>query len=199
MNDLGYFWAHDRPNDRDGSVCTSSTIRKAWTTMRLFATDSSQIWAEHYFSREIVATNLIPWNFSFPTRAELLLWHVSASIFTGVIGFFWDFETIAARQRFGRWDKYLIWLSLKKPPPSSTSDEDVSPKRQDTINRLDAFEQEQKRAKPILAWEIGLLLPIVLLYVVARAYMVVEVFVSLREVPTGVYRTFEVTELLPHW
>jgi hypothetical protein len=29
--------------------------------------------------------------------------------------------------------------------------------------------------------------------------MVLEVFVSLREVPTGVYQTFEVAELLPHW
>ncbi|KAF2815297.1 uncharacterized protein BDZ99DRAFT_506457 [Mytilinidion resinicola] len=145
------------------------------------------------------ATHLIPWNFTFPTRTELLLWRVSASIFTGVTVFFWVFETIAARQRFGRWDKYLIWLRLKKPAPSLTADEEMGPKRQDTVKRLDAFEEEQRNAKPILIWEIGLLLPIVFLYIVARAYMIAEVFVSLREVPRGVYQTFEVAQLIPHW
>jgi hypothetical protein len=144
---------------------------------------------------------MVAWNFSFPTRIELLLWRVSSSLFTGVTVFFWIFETCAARQRFGRWDKYLIWLRLKKTPATLQGDEESTkgPTRQDTINRLDAFEQEQRKAKPILMWEIALLVPIVLLYSAARGYMIVEVFVSLREVPVGVYRTFEVAELIPHW
>jgi hypothetical protein len=29
--------------------------------------------------------------------------------------------------------------------------------------------------------------------------MIVEVFVGFRDVPAGVYKTFEVSELLPHW
>jgi hypothetical protein len=91
--------------------------------------------------------------------------------------------------------------SIEEAPEALRADEEKvkGPTRQDTINRLDAFEQEQRKAKPILMWEIMLLAPIVLLYSAARGYMVVEVFVSLREVPAGVYKTFEVAELIPHW
>lgn len=70
------------------------------------------------------ATHLIPWDFSFPTRIERILWRVSGCIFTGVTVLFWFFETIAARQRFGRWDKYLILLRLKRPPLRTPMDEE---------------------------------------------------------------------------
>jgi hypothetical protein len=43
------------------------------------------------------------------------------------------------------------------------------------------------------------MLPVVVVYAAARAYMIIEVFPSLREVPVGVFKTFEVAELLPHW
>jgi hypothetical protein len=91
---------------------------------------------------------------------------------------------------------------LKKVPCSQqTEDEEkgLGPVRQDTVKRLDAFEQEQRKAKPLPFWEVGLMLPVVAVYAAARAYMIMEVFVSLREVPVGVYKTFEVAELLPHW
>ena len=146
------------------------------------------------------AAHLVAWNFQFPTMMERHLWRISSSLFTGVTVFFWVFETIAARQRFGRWDKYLIWLKLKEAPRDVEADQEklACPTRQDTVKRLDAFEREQRKSKPILMWEIGLLLPIVLLYTAARAYMIVEVFVSLRKVPSGVYTTFDVAQLLPH-
>lgn len=117
----------------------------------------------------------------------------------GATVFWWFFETIAARQRFGRWDKYLIWLGLKKKMLAPRPDTESGMKRQDTRNRLDAFETEQKHAKPMLVWEIGLLMPMVFLYAAARIYMIVEALVSLRELPVGVYKTFDVAEILPHW
>ncbi|KAI9658342.1 MAG: hypothetical protein M1821_002475 [Bathelium mastoideum] len=163
--------------------------------------------------------HLIGWRFSFPTRTELLLWRISSLIVTGTTVFFWVFETIAARQRFGRWDKYLIWLRLKRPSPqtidnrrtgaSSRNDEKDthptiqdyrgSPSRKDTIENMDAFEKEQKMARPILFWEVGLILPVVLCYVAARGYMMVEALVSLRELPLEVYSTFSVVQIIPHW
>jgi hypothetical protein len=76
---------------------------------------------------------MISWNFSFPTHTEKLLWRVSASIFFGVTVFFWVFETIAARQRFGRWDKYLIWLRLKQPAPAMTMEEGRGAKNARTL------------------------------------------------------------------
>jgi len=143
--------------------------------------------------------HLIGWNFAFPTRMELILWRVSSSIITGVTVFFWLFETIAARHRFGRWDPYLVWLGLKKEVrPLADLEAGGSRTRQDTIGRQDAFEKEQKKAKPILLWEIGLLLPLVLMYAVARGYMIVEAFIGLRSLPVGVYTTFSVADILPH-
>lgn len=147
------------------------------------------------------ASHLIAWNFSFLTNTERLLWRVSSSLFTGVTVAFWLFETVAARHRYGRWDKYLIWLRLKSRSCTSENDEEnfAAVVRHDTVRRLDAFEQEQRNAKPLPVWEVWLVSPVIILYAASRAYMIVEVFVSLREVPVGVLRTFEVAQLLPHW
>lgn len=93
---------------------------------------------------------LIGWNFTFLTRLESLLWRVSSSLIVGATIFWWLFGTIAARQWFGRWDKYLIWLGLKKKTLAPTPDIESAVKRQNTRNRLDAFETEQKHAKPML-------------------------------------------------
>ncbi|KAJ5794349.1 hypothetical protein N7457_000948 [Penicillium paradoxum] len=143
--------------------------------------------------------HLIGWYFAFPSRVEQILWRISSSIVTGATVLYWVLETIAARQRYGRWDKYLIWLRLKKPHPHRHIDAEATLARQDTVSRLDAFEKEQKEAKPILLWEVGIILPVIVLYVSARGYMLVEVFVGLRRLPIGTFTTFEVSEMIPHW
>lgn len=142
---------------------------------------------------------LIGWHFTFPTRLELFLWRLSSSMIFGATVFFWIFETIAARHSFGRWDKYLIWLGLKQKTLAPGSDVESGVKRQDTRHRLDAFETKQKQAKPMLVWEVGLLMPVVFLYATARTYMIVEALAGLRELPTDVFKTFEVAAILPHW
>lgn len=143
--------------------------------------------------------HLIGWYFTFPSRTELILWRVSSSIVTGATVLYWIFETIAARQRFGRWDKYLVWLGLKSPSQQQKIDAEAALARQDTVSRLDAFEKEQRAAKPILRWEVAIILPVIILYVSARAYMIIEVFVSLRRLPIGAFTTFDVANMLPHW
>jgi hypothetical protein len=95
--------------------------------------------------------------FIFQTRVELILWRVSSLISTGTTVFFWVFETIAARRRFGRWYKYLLWIGLKKLPSKPVTDIEVSRASHGDISPLDAFEKEQKQAKPILMWEVGLI------------------------------------------
>lgn len=143
--------------------------------------------------------HLIGWWFFFPSQTEKLLWRISSSIITGTTVLYWTFETIAARQRFGRWDKYLIWLRLKKPKPQRQTVAEITLVHQDTVNHLDDFERQQKDAKPILRWEVGIILPVIFFYVIARVYMIVEVFVNLRRLPVGAFKTFEVADVLPHW
>lgn len=148
-------------------------------------------------STAYAAFHLIGWNFYFPTRIERLLWRISSGIFTGATFFFWVFETIAARQRFGRWDKYLIWLHLKKKPVVAAPVLDRKNSSR-SIDSDDAFETEMKQAKPIPWWEVALLCPIVVLYIASRAYLMVEVFVSLRQLPAAAYQTVEISRILPH-
>ncbi|CAG7920205.1 unnamed protein product [Penicillium olsonii] len=143
--------------------------------------------------------HLIGWNFVFPSRVERILWRISSSVVTVTTVLYWVFETIAARQRFGRWGKYLVWLRIKSPPPQQKIDAEVALARQDTVSRMDAFEKEQWEAKPILRWEGLIILPIILLFASARGYMIVEVFMSLRRLPVGAFTTFEFTDMLPHW
>ena len=137
--------------------------------------------------------HLIGWNFSFPTRVELYLWRICSLTVTDTTLFFWIFEIIAARQRFGRWDKYLIWLRLKKVMVVKGDDEEGN------LDATDTFEKEQKKSKPILWWEVALIFPVVFIYAAARGYMIVEVFVSLRQSPLGVYETVNVSQIFPHW
>ncbi|KAG7008565.1 hypothetical protein G7Y79_00005g017060 [Physcia stellaris] len=145
------------------------------------------------------AFHLIEWQFIFPSLLELLLWRISSSLILGATVPWWVFETIAARHRFGRWHRYLLWLGLKKRMLTPGPDVESGMKRQNTRIRLDAFETEQKHAKPMLVWEVGLLMPIVFLYAAARMYMIVEALAGLRELPINVFKTFDVAEILPHW
>lgn len=112
-----------------------------------------------------------------------------------------------ARQRFGRWDKY--WKMLGQLTKTSVNPKDRSDSicniknpastRQSEIERMDAFEAEQKRSKPLPAAEIMLILPIVLCFVDARAYLIVEPLTGLRALPLQAFETFELTQFLPHW
>jgi hypothetical protein len=143
------------PNDRFPDIST-------WEKFALFCMTTAY-----------ASVHLIGWRFTFPTRTELLLWRIASLIMTGVTVFFWVFETIAARHRFGRWDKYLTWLRLKTRPPQpevveemgnishNTTDnynkeEMQTEVRQVAVHTLDSFEEEQKNAKPMLGSWIDL-------------------------------------------
>lgn len=168
------------PNDRFPDICTVEKFTLFCVTLAY------------------ASLHLIGWNFVFPTRTEKYLWRTSSLIVSGTTLFFWVFETIAARHRFGRWDKYLVWLRVKAKPARDAR-KDGTFARRGTMERQESFEEEQKKAKPILIWEVALILPVALVYAAARAYMMVEVFVSLRELPLDAYKTVEIAQLLPHW
>lgn len=161
------------PNDRFPDICTMEKFCLFCMTVAY------------------AALHLIGWNFYFPTRTERYLWRISSCFVTGTTFFFWIFETIAARHRFGRWDKYLHWLRLKRVKPQD---------EERVVNKDEKREQELKAAKPMpLLWEVVLVMPIVFIYALARGYMVVEAFMSLRVLPVGAYNTVNAATLIPHW
>ncbi|KAF2467372.1 uncharacterized protein BDR25DRAFT_235064 [Lindgomyces ingoldianus] len=137
------------------------------------------------------AVHLVGWNFSFPSNAEQYLWRIASCILTGVTVLFWAFETIAARHRFGRWDKYLIWLRFKKEAVRDIEGIETEEEKR---------EREMKESRPMpLPWEVALILPLVIIYLLARFYMVVEVFLGLRILPLSVFNTVPYIDLIPHW
>ena len=142
------------------------------------------------------ALHLVGWNFSFPTAAERYLWRIASWFITGTTFVFWTFETIVARHRFGRWDKYLVWLRLKRAAPLDEEKLADGAKPEDEEEKR---EREHRAAKPNpMLWEVLMFLPIVAGYVLARGYMIVEVFMSLRMLPLGAYNTVEWADFIPH-
>lgn len=141
------------------------------------------------------ALHLIGWDFEFPTRSEQLLWRIASMTVTLTTFVWWVLETVAARHRFGRWEKYFIWLGIKS---TSTQINDLE-KAPEHLDPDDAFELEQKQSKPMLWWEAVLSLPIVVAYIAARLYLIIEVGLSLRALPLGAFRAVEMSQFLPHW
>ena len=135
------------------------------------------------------ALHLVGWNFSFPSFTERLLWRISSCFIAGTTLVFWVLETIVARHRFGRWDKYLVWLKLKKARPCIEEKTETEDERR---------EREQKAAKPTpTPLELALLVPITFFYALARGYMIVEVFMSLRTLPVSAFNTVDIVDMLP--
>jgi hypothetical protein len=115
------------------------------------------------------AIHLAGWNFTFPTRVELILWRASSMFLFGNTVAFWIFETAAAWHRRGRWRR---WLYRVIGPSRS---EKMELKRQKRIaNEVTRLSQQLP-----LAWEFWSIFPLSVTYAAARAYPVVEVFQGL--------------------
>ncbi|VBB81964.1 Putative protein of unknown function [Podospora comata] len=115
--------------------------------------------------------------FSFVAEAERILWIVSALTITASGVVLWGF--FSARQC---WPGFDGWVS------------GVNPSMPITLTGKDG-----KGRGKLVRWGRRLGVYVVLgAFVVARVYLVVEAFVSLRWAPRGLYETVEWTEFLPH-
>ncbi len=45
----------------------------------------------------------------------------------------------------------------------------------------------------------GMIFPVVILYAISRGYMIIEVFLGLRDLPLEVYQSFTIAQIVPHW
>ena len=73
------------------------------------------------------------------------------------------------------------------------------PKREATIRRQNTMEKRMREMEFIPMWEVYLMSPVTFVYTLARTYIVLEVFVSLRSLPSGAFDTVEWSEFLPHF
>ena len=128
------------------------------------------------------------WHFSFPSSIERTLWRVSSLILFGVTAMFWILETAASWVRLGRWQwLYLRLFDSKKLPDFERN----------RAEKAEEYRAREPAALP-LPWEFWTILPIVLSYGIARAYLLAEAFAELRSLHATAFLNVQWSDYLPH-
>ena len=73
------------------------------------------------------------------------------------------------------------------------------PKREATIRRQNTMEKRIREMEFIPKWEVRIMSPVTFVYTLARTYIVVEVFVSLRSLPSGAFDSVQWSSFIPHF
>ena len=131
--------------------------------------------------------HLVGWNFSFPSPLEQILWRVSSSILFGVTAVFWVLETAASWVRLGRWRRILRLVSGRSQQQLDDVDEEV-------VGTKDIEERTQLP----LPWEFWTIMPIAVVYGLARTYLLVEAVYGLRSLEMTALITPQWSLALPH-
>ena len=127
------------------------------------------------------------WEFLFSSAAEKILWRVSSLILFGVTAAFWILETAASWVRLERWR----WLLLKMFDPKKLPDFEKQ--------RTERLQNQTRKATTLpLAWEFWTILPIALLYGIARAFLLTEAFAELRRPKATAYLNVQWSAYIPH-
>jgi len=129
--------------------------------------------------------HFIAWNFSFPTHIEQLLWRVGCIAIVVTTFIFLACETYQDGHRVGRWDRWYIKLFPKH--------------NKGTIMRVNTMEKRMREREFIPKWEFITMSPVTMVYSLARTYIVVEVFVSLRSLPVGAFDSVSWSNFIPHF
>ena len=134
--------------------------------------------------------HFIAWNFSFPTRVERILWHAASITMIATALVFWVCEIIQDGVRIGRWKSWAArwrrWCDR------------ASPSQQEKSRRVAMDPAERADVMFIPIWEVAIMLPVTLLYSLARTYICVEIFASQRSLPRGAFETVDWTKYIPH-
>lgn len=122
--------------------------------------------------------HVLGWHFVFPSHTEQILWRVSSLILFGVTGAFWLFETAASWARLGRWRWLYMYLFRRHLLPRFEEERQAKEARH--VSTRKAIELP-------LAWEFWTIMPIVVIYGLARWYQVIEMFLQLRHLEASVF------------
>lgn len=128
--------------------------------------------------------HFIAWDFSFPTQVERTLWHAGCIIIVCTTFIFLACETYQDGHRLGRWERWYVKLF---------------PQRSGGMRRIDTMEKRRREQEFIPLWEVIIMSPVTFMYALARTYIVVEVFVSLRSLPVGAFDSVQWSNFIPHF
>ncbi|KAI0817309.1 hypothetical protein GGR55DRAFT_684988 [Xylaria sp. FL0064] len=128
------------------------------------------------------------WNFAFPSRIELILWRISSLILLSVTAAFWILETMASWKRLGRW----MWIYLRLTDRKKLAEFEKT--KSEELSR----EEPRTYTSLPLPWEFWSIVPVALLYGVARLYLLTEAFLELRNLNGTAFLNVDWTYFLPH-
>ncbi|KAF3910815.1 hypothetical protein ABW20_dc0103897 [Dactylellina cionopaga] len=132
------------------------------------------------------AIHLAGWNFTFPTKMEMILWRVSSMFLFANTAAFWLFETTAAWWRKGYWQRAYRWI-FRWRNKIIDSEEALPP-----VQRL---KSSQHLPLPAEFWSI---FPLAITYAAARGYLIVETFIGLRAMDDSAFRNVDWAGFIPH-
>ena len=140
------------------------------------------------FTMVYCGIHFVAWNFSFPTSTERYLWHAACITILACAFIFWACETYQDGHRLGRWDDWYAKLYTK-----------LFPYRAAKNGRINTMEKARRNRRFIPVWEVIVMTPVTVVYTVARTYIVVEVFLSQRSLPSRAFDSVQWSEFIPHF
>ncbi len=131
--------------------------------------------------------HFIAWNFDFPTYIEKMLWRASSVTIVTTAMLFWICETYQDGVRIGRWQRWQRWYKR------------IFPGTAERAFRMQSTAEVRKEEMFIPVWEVIVMTPIILLYSLARSYIVIEIFLSQRSLPRNAFDTVDWSKYIPHF
>ena len=131
--------------------------------------------------------HIFGWRFDFPTRAERILWRVASLQMFCTAAIFWVAELLAGLYR----DQVAKLILTMIFHPSQISE----------VKKLRKGGPKRPQPTPEtfpLPWEFATSMTVFSLYLIARAYVLVEMFVGLRTLPRSAYENVNWAGFLPH-
>jgi len=132
--------------------------------------------------------HLCGWNYRFPTAGEQIAWRIVTMVMFVTATIFWFAELVAVCRR----DQLpeLWYCKFFTPQKLAALLEERSKQPEEPPLTPEEFPK---------AWECGASGTVFGLYLIARAFTVIEMFVGLRRLPTSAFAYVNWTTFLPHW
>lgn len=139
--------------------------------------------------------HLLGWNLDYPTDVEKQLWRASAVTLSAMsciaVG---AVRVLAISGYKGRYNLVWFWVNSNYQPKYSKQ---TSTLGGETMNGSPRFAKERGGWRELTFWDCCLGLATLSL-VIARCFIIVEVIISFRSLPRGVFITVNWTNFIPH-
>ncbi|KAH8754139.1 hypothetical protein F5883DRAFT_607898 [Diaporthe sp. PMI_573] len=134
------------------------------------------------------AIHLFGWSYRFPTAGEQLAWRIATMIMFVTAAIFWLAEVIAVIKRDRMVELWHCMIFTPKKLPALREERALRP------------EEPQLTAEDFPeTWECGASGSVFTLYLIARAFTIIEMFLGLRKLPQSAFEYVDWTLFLPHY